>query len=433
MLASLVSSVLLVAVARADDSPSTAPPAPGSPPTQAPSADPTPSAPAPAPDPSASGAAAPAPGTAAAAPAPSAPEVPLPSTEAPVGAEPVPPTVGPSPLALDLAPTNAGVAVGGFADVGFLGAKNFTANDFVVGQFVVHSLATMPGNFSAFAEISVNSSPAWETRLERVQLAWEQGDALKITAGRHHIPVTWWNSTFHHGLWLQTTARRPMMIGYNDAFIPNHAVGVVASGRAPFADALGLRYEAGLTGGGDDHKHSGAVTEAPRLAWTGGLSIEPRAIPHLRVGTVTYTDPKRQRGDSTVRETLTGVHVAYTSEQPELIAEWVVVDHDVLAGHAAGADHDALVADHYSYGGYVQVAWRLPVGERRAKPYARSERMLVDGDDPSLAASVSQDLHTVGLRYDLSDTFALKTEGAYRMPDAADATFEGLVQLSAAW
>ncbi len=380
----------------------------------------------------------------ASAPAPAAPVVSAPTEAVPAPAPEGAQTAGsvvtapPQPaevthLVLDMAPEAASVVVGGFADVGFLGAKNFTANDFVVGQFVVHSLATMPGHFAAFAELSVNSSPAWETRLERVQLSWEHGDALKVSVGRHHIPVTWWNSTFHHGLWLQTTARRPMMIGYNDAFIPNHAVGVVASGLAPFARDLGIRYEVGVSGGGDDHKHSGTVTEAPRLAWAGGVSLEPRVVPHLRIGTVTYQDPERVRGDATVRETLTGVHLAYTAEQPEVLAEWVVVDHDVLADHATSGGHETLVADHYSYGGYVQLAWRLPVGERRAKPYVRSERMLVDADDASLAASVSQDLHTLGLRYDLSDTFALKLEGAYRVPAAADATAEGLAQLSAAW
>ena len=53
---------------------------------------------------------------------------------------------------------------------------------------------------------------------------------MKVSLGRHHLPLTWWNSTFHHGLWLQTSAARPTIIGYSDAFVPNHAIGMVAEG-----------------------------------------------------------------------------------------------------------------------------------------------------------------------------------------------------------
>lgn len=363
----------------------------------------------------------------------SPPAAPAPTTEAGTLPPAPQPTMDPTPVLFGMVPSPASVVLGGFADVGFVGTNNLAKNDFVVGQLVVHSIATMPNGFSAFAEVSVNSSPAWETRVERMLLSWEHSDALKLSVGRHHIPVTWWNSTFHHGLWLQTSARRPLIIGYNDAFIPNHAVGLVATGLVPVARPLGLRYEVAVTGGGDDHKHSGAVDEMPRIAWTGGLSIEPQAVPHLRLGAVSYRDPHRMRGDMMVRETLTGVHLAYTSEQPELLAECVRVAHAVLEPGADSASDAGLLSEHASYGGYVQVGWRLPVGAQRLKPYLRTERMLVDATDPSLTSSVRQDLHTLGVRYDLSDTFALKVEGAYRSPAEAAATFEGLSQVSASW
>ena len=79
---------------------------------------------------------------------------------------------------LSAAETGPTLRVGGFADVGLLGTNNLETVDFGVGQLVVHSLATMPGNFSAFSEVSVNSTPIWQTRVERLLLSWESGDAL---------------------------------------------------------------------------------------------------------------------------------------------------------------------------------------------------------------------------------------------------------------
>ncbi len=341
----------------------------------------------------------------------------------PLLAEPLPAEVLHVVMDADTGPT---LRVGGFADVGILGTNDLETIDFAVGQLVVHSLATMPGNFSAFAEVTVNSSPVWQTRVERMLLSWEAGDALKVSAGRYHIPVTWWNSTFHHGLWLQTSARRPLLIGYNDAFIPTHAVGVTATGRLPVLDALGLRYDVGLNGGADDHKHDGTSVEAPRLAWHGVVAVEPRALPKLRIGASSYGDPERMRDGVMVDERMHGVHLAYTGEAPELIGEWVVIDH-----HVMDAAHVAM--EHYSYGAYVQVGWRLPFADHRFKPYLRNERIIVDASDPSLASSASQHLYNAGLRIDLSDTFALKVEGSRREFDGADGSFEGIVQASAAW
>jgi hypothetical protein len=330
---------------------------------------------------------------------------------------------------LDASAPGPTLRVGGFADVGLVGTNNFETIDFSVGQLVVHSLATMPGNFSAFTEVSVNSTPVWQTRVERLLLSWEAGDALKLSAGRYHIPVTWWNSTFHHGLWLQTTARRPLLIGYNDAFIPNHAVGLTASGRAPFLDGLGIRYDVGINGGADDHKHDGSTTETPRVAWHGVLAVEPRALPKLRVGASSYGDPMRMRDGVMVDERMYGAHLAYTSEAPEVLAEWVVIDHHVMhEGHSGG-----IAMEHYSYGAYVQIGWRLPFAGQRLKPYVRNERIIVDASDPSLAASVSQHLYNVGMRADLSDTFAMKVEASRREIDGGAGTFEAITQLSATW
>lgn len=319
------------------------------------------------------------------------------------------------------------IDLGGFANVNVSGASDDHGVDFLVGQLVLHGLADLTHGFGAFFEVSVNSTPIWETRVERLLLSWDVSDNLKLSLGRFHIPVTWWNSTFHHGLWLQTTARRPLMIGYSDAFIANHAVGLLAEGAVPGADELGLRYHVAVSSGGDDHRHTAESTmhshDDGRLAWTAALSIEPRAVPHLRVGLVAFADPFRERDGERVSELALGAHIAYTSDDPEFIAEYVLIRHEM----------PGLDETYYSHGMYAQLAWRFDGAGTPFKPYLRYERMSIDEDDPTLATSVSQHLGLVGLRFDATAWCALKLEGVWRHPDGESDIFEGIFQTGVAW
>ncbi len=321
-------------------------------------------------------------------------------------------------------PTGRRVRVGAFADLGYAVTKNGSNRDFQIGQLVLHGTVDLPRGFGVFTEVSVNSTPSWETRVERILISYEYSDALKLTLGRHHLPVTWWNSTFHHGLWLQTTARRPLMIGYSDAFIPNHAVGLVAEGLLPVLPVLGIRYHLGVSGGGDDHKHTSDGSKEPgRLAATAGLWLEPPALPNLRIGSVAYFDPHRTRNGKHVAETLVGSHVIWSGERPELAGEFVLVHHQ----------SDGVANAYWSQAAYVQAAWRLYGAAEAFKPYARWDRMRLNAIDPTLKTSTSQDLWTAGVRWDVIDSLALRLEGARREVVGATASWELLLQASAAW
>jgi hypothetical protein len=323
-----------------------------------------------------------------------------------------------------LDPWQRRAAIGAFADLGFVTTNSGRRRDFQIGQLVVHGTIDLPKGFGAFTEVTVNSSPAWETRVERVLLTWEWNDALKLSLGRHHLPVTWWNATFHHGLWLQTSVRRPLMIGYSDALIPNHAVGLVAEGLLPFLSPLGLRYHVSVNGGGDDHKHTPAgATERGRLAGTAGLFAEPPSLPPLRLGAVAYWDPHRVRAGQKVAETLVGAHVVWTDERPEIAAEWVFVHHHLEGKTAASESHVA----------YLQVAWRMYGAGEPLKPYARLDSMRLDTRDPTLKTGISQDRWTLGLRWDVASQVAVRVEGARLAPLVAAATWEALLQVSATW
>jgi hypothetical protein len=328
-------------------------------------------------------------------------------------------------------------SAGGFADVLFHVAEHegHPHGEFHVGQLVFHGLADLTRGFFAFMEVSINTEPFWETRVERLSLSWELNDHLRLSVGRHHLPVTWWNSTFHHGMWLQTTARRPLVVGFNDAFVPNHATGLVAEGKVPWLGAYGLRYHLGVSGGSDDHVHAQKSgyghggDEAPRLAYSGGLFVEPPSLPRLRTGAVVFVDPRRVREGREVEEWMMGAHVAYTGESPELVAEVVAVYHDA-SGLGDGDVGGQFL--HWTY--YVQGAWRLGGRASAWKPYVRYERLLLDdAQDPTLASASEAEVMLGGIRWDVTPWLALRLEGSRRRVGGQAARFDGLLQASAAW
>jgi len=36
-------------------------------------------------------------------------------------------------------------------------------------------------------------------------IRYDYNDFFKLSFGRYHTPINYWNTAFHHGLWLQTT------------------------------------------------------------------------------------------------------------------------------------------------------------------------------------------------------------------------------------
>jgi hypothetical protein len=350
------------------------------------------------------------------------------------------------------------VNLGAFADVALRLQDPLASTNLSVGQVVLHSRALLGSGFSVFGELSLNSVPAFQARVERLLFEWEASDALKVSAGRMHSPVTWWNSTFHHGLWLQTTASRPRMVGFDDAFIPNHHKGVQLSGLAPFLKRAGVRYRFGVANSSDDDAPGDGVTVPFSGSVFGVLAVEPAATPFLRVGVSGNQDLEQALAGQSrgARRTQAGAHVAYTRERPEIVAEVVVVSHTDAVGESIGATGRTAAAKHTDHGGaaspasrehsqhsgahgtqhlsgsaYLQVAWRLRIAQERFKPYARYEQVRLHAADGSLRGLQSQELALAGVRTDLTSRVALKGEGTWDVLQRD--RWSAQAQLSAAW
>lgn len=299
----------------------------------------------------------------------------------------------------------------GFMDVDFaaLDQKGLpSSSGFRLGQFVLHLTSPLSKKISFFGETSFTARPdGFALEVERSVIRYDYNDYFKISFGRYHTPISYWNTAYHHGLWLQTTIDRPEMIQFGGRFIPVHFVGLLTEGVIPSA-GLGLNYSAGVGNGrGSIISRAGDAGDINNnRAWLVNLFARPSRFYGLEVGGSVYGDKLSPGTGPVTRELITSAHVVWAKENPEFLAEFANVRHRVLST-AQSVNSQAF---------YVQVGYRLPWQDKRWKPYYRFEHTRIPASEPifNLAVNSVQPLvsSTVGLRYDISDYAAFK--GEYR-------------------
>ena len=314
------------------------------------------------------------------------------------------------------------LALRGFADVNFSRTTDSERRDgFVLGQFVLHMSSSLGNKVSFFGETSFTAQPdSFAVEVERLSLRYDFDDRLKVSAGRFHTPVNYWNTAFHHGLWLQTTISRPEMIRSTGGLQPVHFVGLLAEGHVS-APATTLGYNAGIGNGRDTHIERGgdAGDTHSNLAWTLRVYARPSALFGLELGGSVYGDETVHDQGRTGERILSG-YVALTRETPEIISEYARVHHREEATGVA-YDSDAF---------YAQVAYRF-ARQPRWKPYYRFEKIVAPEEDP-LIENLSVTLSTAGVRYELSEYAALKAEYRHERRPASAGRSNGIF-LQAAW
>jgi len=289
-----------------------------------------------------------------------------------------------------------------FGDITFVATEWDRPEGFLIGQLVGHGNALLTERLSFFGEVSVTArDDSYGFEIERAIVRYDFADFFKLSVGRYHTPISYWNTAYHHGLWLQTSVARPELIRIGGIFLPVHFVGVLAEGTFP-ASGLGLSYEAGIGNGrGEIISRPGDAGDANRRpAGVFGVSLRPEAIAQgLEIGASAYID--RITTETVAADELIGsVHAVWQGSGPELIAEYVHVQHDVEGD-----------AERTSNGFYVQAGHRLPGRLASLIPYARFERLFVDEADATFASLEDYDAMIGGIRWDFETLAALKLEG----------------------
>jgi hypothetical protein len=292
-----------------------------------------------------------------------------------------------------------------FADASYVATDRKIPAGFQLGQVVGHLIVSFSDRLNYFGEFSATSQPTgYAFEVERSILRYDFSDAVKVSVGRYHTPIGYWNTAFHHGTWLQTTVSRPEMIKFGSQLIPTHFVGAFAEGNLPGED-LGLQYMAGVGNGrGSVISRAGDAGDVNgNRAWTLSLSARPAALFGMQVGAGYYRDLVSETSGVSAREGISSAYVAWQREQPEFIAEYVHIDHTPVAGGAT------THSDAY----YAQLAYRFTGAARQWKPYVRAERTTIAPTDVIFAPlDLAYEGGIAGVRYDFASFAALK--GEYR-------------------
>jgi len=293
----------------------------------------------------------------------------------------------------------------GFGDVDFSATdQKGSVSGFNLGQLVLHLASPLSEKVSYFGEISFTAQPtSYELSVERSIIRYDYNDYFKLSFGKYHTPLGYWNTAFHHGAWLQTTITRPEMIQFGGTFIPTHFVGVEAEGNIP-SGSLGLGYNVGLGNGRSSilSKSGDSGDSNDNRSWVANLYARPTRFYGLQLGASVYRDKLTPQPGRNFEEWITAADVVWTKEKPEFLAEYANVHH-----------RDVLTLNTWdSQAFYVQLAYRLPWQQSKWKPYYRYEYIHKPEDDPTLVNVLDLSGSTFGVRYDITNYAAFK--GEYR-------------------
>jgi len=282
---------------------------------------------------------------------------------------------------------------------------------FTLGQLGLMAISQLSERVSVMSELVFQyvAEEKPSATIERLQLQYNASDLVNFRIGRTHTPFGYWNETFHHGTWFQTTALRPEIYRFHDggSVMPIHSVGIEMWGFQP-AKWMDVHYNLGVANGrGLEYFSTVNIQDNnDNKALYGVLSLGPPSVPGLRFGVNFYGDvippnPAVAGRNGNIDEMILGAHLIYIEDNWEILSEGQHIDHD-----------DQVSAQLYTtWGMYAQVGYRT---SPKFRPYYRFDYLDVAEGDPfygPLIVDVTR--HTLGLRWDFIAWAALKLEYQY--------------------
>ncbi|HWZ42114.1 MAG TPA: hypothetical protein VNW97_01485 [Candidatus Saccharimonadales bacterium] len=285
-----------------------------------------------------------------------------------------------------------------------LGFRDHSSSSFAVGDTSLFITSHLNSKASVLGEItfSETAEQGFEIDVERLLLKYELNDYLKLSFGRYHTAVSYYNQVFHHGQWLQTAVDRPLVVEFSDhgGLLPSQAVGVSVTGQVP-SGHLGLNYilEYGTS---DTHRPtvdgsgSAEIEEDNGQSTIVGLFARPDGLPGLEAGGSFYHDRIQPNGGPLhMGQSVVSAHVVYVTPRYEFINEGFVVQHNV---QETGQTFNTPAF-------YSLISAKLG---GRWRPYFRYQ--YVNANSPVFPDVKLRHGPSAGLRYELNDYVALKAQ-----------------------
>lgn len=307
----------------------------------------------------------------------------------------------------------------GFGDISLHGdTQKGDTTSFSLGQLDLFITSDVSEKFKFLSEIVFEGGPddyygasvgpvnTFSVDVERYLLQYSQNDYFNLSVGRGHTAVGYYNTAYHHSTWLQTTTDRPFLFEFEDrgGILPIHTVGASASGKVP-SGFLGLHYVAEVGNGRasrtplvaepvqnetDDQNHK---------AFNLAVFSRPQAVQGFQAGFSVYRDILAPANAPRIGETILAAHAIFIRPKFEWLNEALVDRH---------APFGAPTVFH-TPGFYSQVSRQF--GSYR--PYFRYEYLNAPNNEPIFPDIQLRHGPLLGLRYDASESVALKFQYNY--------------------
>lgn len=294
----------------------------------------------------------------------------------------------------------------GFGDVDLRGSNQKGATtSFALGQLDLFVTSDVSEKFHFLSEIVFEADQAtnmFGVDVERLLLQYSPSDYFKIAAGRYHTAIGWYNTAYHHSTWLQTATGRPFLFQFEDngGILPIHNVGVSASGLIP-SGPLQLHYVAEVGNGRafrlpTSEPVQNVVDENNGKAVNFELFATPERISGLQLGFSVYHDNLTPLNRPNIGETILAAHGVIV--RPNF--EWL--NEALLIRNAPNGSPRVFNTPGF----YTQISKRF--GSYR--PYFRYQYVNASDSEPVFPTVGLQEGPSVGLRYDASESVALKLQ-----------------------
>jgi hypothetical protein len=305
---------------------------------------------------------------------------------------------------MDMSGAGSSTTVSGYGDVSYKSRRDNARPGFDYGAFDLYiaSMLAPKVQFGAelvFERVDGNLSPD----LERLFIAYNWRPELKIAVGRFHTPVGYWNTSFHHGAFMQPIIDRPALFEYEDGdgVLPLHSIGTMISGRNIGGAHFG--YDISI---GAPLRADASVGDTKPIMAAGQLQLEP--VPDFVFG-ASASLVKRAAGSltqltgagATLANDLTqqsaGLFAAHFGAKTEYVVEQQWITHTTDGG-----------ASVTTSGGYVYGGLRFD----DVIPYAFAQTLKTGAGDVYLA---QQDVQqgAIGARWEISAKASWRVEGRY--------------------
>jgi len=307
----------------------------------------------------------------------------------------------------------------GFGDISLHGDTHHgDTTSFSLGQLDLFVTSDVSDKFKFLSEITFEAGPtniygnvteepnSFGVDIERYLLQYSHNDYFNVSAGRGHTAIGYYNTAYHHSSWLQTTTGRPFLFDFEDhgGILPIHMVGVSASGQIP-SGSLGLHYVAEVGNGRasrtplDSEPVQNEIDDQNHKAYNLAVFARPEGVSGLQTGFSYYNDLLSPTNMPAVGESIFAAHAVLVRPKYEWLNE-ALLDRHKLRG---------TPQSYNTPGFYSQVSKQFGA----YRPYLRYQYVNVANGEPIFPDVQLRHGPSAGLRFDASESVALKFQYDY--------------------